>query len=164
VTSPGLDAWLHDLSPDGKKLAFCRSRAGKWELREKSLADGRESPIVADDSYGRELARWSPDGTSLAYTRLKPSTRETQIVEWSSQSRSEEPLTAWSSKQDPMVFDWSPDGKWLLVSQANNDTGRYEIWQLSVAARPFAEIAAQKIIFDPAYLSIRAAFPLMDNG
>ena len=32
VTSPGMEAWMPTLSPDGKKLAFCSIRAGKWQL------------------------------------------------------------------------------------------------------------------------------------
>ena len=46
---PGAEAWRPSLSRDGKKLAFCSVRAGKWEVWEKSLSDGREAPIVADD-------------------------------------------------------------------------------------------------------------------
>ena len=37
---------------------------------------------------------------------------------WSSQSRSEEPVTE-SRQSYPFVYDWSPDGKWLLMSDNN---------------------------------------------
>ena len=70
MTSPGMQAWLPTLSPDGKKVAFCSFRGGQWQLWEKSLVDGREAPIVADD-YTRYLSQWSPDGTRLAYRRLR---------------------------------------------------------------------------------------------
>jgi hypothetical protein len=68
---------------------------------------------------------------------------------WSSQSRNEEPLTE-SSQSYPFVYDWFPDGKWLLMT-TENASGRDEIWLLPVAARPHAERAARRIVSDPAY-------------
>jgi Tol biopolymer transport system component len=116
-----------------------------WET---SLSDGHEAPIIADD-YERESPQWSPDGTSLAYTRDDSSTGTRQVMLWSSQSRNEEPLTE-SRQSYPFVYDWSPDGKWLLMSD-NNASARDEIWLLPVAARPHAEREARRIVSDPAY-------------
>ena len=65
VTSPGTDAWLPSLSRDGKKLAFSGDRGGNMELRETSLSDGREVPIVADDSYSRYFPQWRPTARIL---------------------------------------------------------------------------------------------------
>jgi Tol biopolymer transport system component/DNA-binding winged helix-turn-helix (wHTH) protein len=149
VTSPGTDAWLPNLSRDGKKLAFSGDRGGNMELRETSLSDGREVPIVADDFYSRYFPQWSPDGAYLAYTREEPS-GEGQLMMWSSQSRTEEPLTT-SSRTPPDAYDWSSDGKWLLISQGNSATGHQDVWLLPVASRPNAEAAAQKVTSSPAY-------------
>jgi Tol biopolymer transport system component/DNA-binding winged helix-turn-helix (wHTH) protein len=146
VTLPGMDAWRHNLTRDGKKLAFNRLRSGKWELWESTL-DGQEAPIMADDSYARYLPQWSPDGTRLAYQREKISTGESQVVQWSSPNREEEPLTA-PSDRNPQVFDWSPDGKQLLITQWNHDIGRREIWELPVGVGPHDEAAAHRIISD----------------
>ena len=148
VTSPGMDAWRENLSRDGKKLAFCSDRAGKWELWEKSLPYGREAPILSDD-YRRDFPQWSPDGTHLAYRREKSLTGEAQIMIWSSKDRTEEPLTA-PSHIDGGVFDWSPDGNQLLITQVNTHR-RVEIWLLTVNAAPHAEASARKIIADPGY-------------
>jgi Tol biopolymer transport system component len=113
------------------------------ELRETSLSDGREVPTVADDFYSRYYPQWSPDGAYLAYTREDPS-GEGQLMMWSSQSRTEEPLTT-SSRMRGDVHDWSGDGKRLLISQGK------DIWVLPVAARPNAEAAAQKVTSRPEY-------------
>ncbi|HYU44910.1 MAG TPA: winged helix-turn-helix domain-containing protein [Terriglobales bacterium] len=142
VTSPGTDAWQPSLSRDGRKLAFSGDRGGNLELREKSLSDGREVPIVADDFYSRYYPQWSPDGAYLAYTREEPS-GEGRLMMWSSQSRTEEPLTT-SSRTGRDAHDWSGDGKWLLVAQGK------DVWVLPVASRPNAEAAAQKITSSPA--------------
>ena len=149
VTSPGIEAWGLHLSPDGGKLVISATRANKWGLWEKSLPDGRETPVMPDDSYGRVFALWSPDGTRLAYSRDNASTGEDQIVEWSSRKRTEEPLTT-SSKALRHVFDWSPDGKALLISRFNFGA-RVEIWLLPLAARPDAEAAERRIASNPDY-------------
>jgi Tol biopolymer transport system component len=152
VTSPGMEAWWENLSRDGKKLAFTVKRAGKWGLWEKSLVDGREAPILPDDDI-RSFPQWSPDGTRLAYERIKyrnGQEYQRQLVVWSSQSHDEEPITA-SSPARKAVYDWSPDGKLLLVSQENSDTHRYEVWLLTVADAPHTEISARKILSHPVY-------------
>jgi Tol biopolymer transport system component len=148
VTSTGNEAWDINLSRDSKKLAFFGKRAGKGGLWEKSLSDGREAPIFADDSYVRGDPHWSPDGARLAY-EAKSSTGEMQAVTWSTEGRTEVPVTALSHNH-LFVFDWSPDGEWLLASQENRETGKFEIWKLPVADA-HAKGKAQLIVSDPSY-------------
>jgi Tol biopolymer transport system component len=136
------------LSRDGNKVAFLGERAGKTELWGKSLVDGREAPIMTDD-YLRGIAQWSPDGTRLAYWRGKSGTDEGQIMEWSAESRIEEPLTA--LYRGGAVWDWSRDGKDLLVSQEGSETHRVEVWLLPLPAVPHAAATPRKIISDPLY-------------
>jgi dipeptidyl aminopeptidase/acylaminoacyl peptidase len=88
----------------------------------------------------------------LAFERSRPHTFENQLMVWSSETRSEEPLTAWANTiPDRVVYDWSPDGKSLLISQPTVDSSREEVWLLPVASAPHAETAAQKIASDPRY-------------
>jgi Tol biopolymer transport system component/DNA-binding winged helix-turn-helix (wHTH) protein len=143
ITSPGMEAWLTSISRDGQRLAFLAKRSGRWELWEKSLADGSEAPIAADDSYVRNEPQWSPDGTRLAYVRLKTSTGEAQAVIWS-KSRGEEPITT-LSQLDLFVFDWSADSEWLLASLENVVSNQVEIWALPTAMSA-ANGKARKII------------------
>jgi Tol biopolymer transport system component len=109
----------------------------------KSLVDGREVPVIADD-FSRWLPQWSPDGTQLAYQRTNRRTNQKQLVVWSNQSHEEEPLTTLGSTFT--LWDWSHDGNWLLSDLSG------EIWLVPVAAAPHAETAAHKIVSaDPAY-------------
>ena len=151
VTTPGTVALRPILSRDGKKVVFCGNRTGKWELREVLLSVDQEFPIASDDSYGVDVPQWSADGKQLAYKRTNSANGEGQIMLWSDQSHAEEPLTT-SSQIERFVWDWSPDGKSLLITQPNNTTGRFafwpgrfEIWLLPMSARPHAETAAQRI-------------------
>jgi Tol biopolymer transport system component/DNA-binding winged helix-turn-helix (wHTH) protein len=144
ITAAGRTAVGPSLSRDGEHLAFSVSRAGPLDLWEKSLVDGREVPIIADE-HSRVGAQWSPDGLQLVYTRQKSSEATPyQMMVWSRQTHSEEPLTTLS---EILRFpsDWSPDGASLLMLQGT------EVWLVPVAAAPHAETAARKIISDPKY-------------
>ena len=143
VTSPGMEAWETSISRDGQRLAFLAKRSGRWELWEKSLTDGSETPIAADDSYVRSGPQWSPDGTRLGYVRMKTSTGEVQAVIWSP-SRGEEPITD-PSQLTLFVFDWSADSEWLLASRENAVSNHSEIWVLP-ATNNQAKGKARKII------------------
>jgi Tol biopolymer transport system component len=131
ITPPGTDTYFHTLTRDGTKLAFSGTRGGHWLLWEKSLPDGQESPINADD-YVRDFPSWSPDGKRLAYFRLAPSmdTEKEQVLIWSAETRIEEPLAGpipVANRTTP--YDWSPDGKDLLVSAFSSQTHLFEIWR-----------------------------------
>jgi Periplasmic component of the Tol biopolymer transport system len=144
ITAAGRTAIGPSLSRDGKHVAFSVNRAGLWDLWEKSLVDGREVPIIADQ-HGRVGAQWSPDGLQLVYTRQKSSEAPPfQIMVWSSQTHSEEPLTTLSEIQR-FPSDWSPDGASLLMLQGT------DVWLVPMAAAPHAETRARKIISDPKY-------------
>ncbi len=148
ITSPGLLAWRASLSPDGTKLAFCPMRAGKWELWEKSLMDGREAPVISDDHI-RDFPQWSPDGMRLAYTRSDFLDQgETQVMLWSGENRREEPVMAPNTR-----IPWCGIGHRLASCYwwARTATRRAEIWVMPLAAAPHAETAARKIASDPAY-------------
>jgi Tol biopolymer transport system component len=135
ITSPGIEAWTLTLSPDGKKLGWGGVRTNQWELWQRTLADGSETPIGSQGPHTANLVVWSPDGTRLAYSRENPSTGEFQIVEWSSLDRTETPVL----KPFPIyqqVYDWSPDGKSLLISQGKKGSGSPEIWQVMLASPP----------------------------
>jgi Tol biopolymer transport system component len=59
-----------------------------------------------------------------------------------------------------VVFDWSPDGKWILAETELTAEGRSEIWQIPADAGPHAEATARKIIFGPGYYVYQSRFSL----
>lgn len=147
LTPPGLEAFGQNLSRDGKKMAFVTLRGGRAELWEKSLMNGSET-IVA---YGPTFPVWSPDGSRLAYSRDKEHLQQHQLFVWSAESRNEEALTA-STAPRWLPYDWSGDGKSLLVTQEVDDTRWVPgIWLLPLDAAPFAETKARKVTSAPGY-------------
>jgi Tol biopolymer transport system component len=159
LTSPGRISLDPTLSPDGTKVAYYvyhGERPGlAWDVRTevwlKSLVDGSEAPVIADDD-SRFFPQWSPDGMQLVYTRRRSMTNERQLVLWSSQSHDEGPLATLS--KGGAVYDWSRDGKWLLMSDAEAEA----IWLVPAALAPHAETAARKIISDQVHTLFQPHF------
>ena len=161
ITSPGRMSLDPVLSADGTKVVYFvphgeSSGVGFLDVRNevwlKSLVDGRDAPFISDD-YSRWSGVWSPDSVQLAYERRKLGTKEQQLMVWSDQSHDEEPLTTVS---DPhwSVFDWSRDGKWLVVGQSTPQAE--EILLLPIASAPHAESKAQMIVSDSKHLLFQA--------
>jgi Tol biopolymer transport system component/DNA-binding winged helix-turn-helix (wHTH) protein len=164
ITPPGRTSIEPNLSRDGTKVAYyvpygetggLAQADVRNELWVKSLVDGSEAPVITDHEYSRWFGRWSPDGTQLAYERRDLRTNERQLMVWSSQTHDEQPLAAPNTSIVPN--DWSPDGKWLLATQAN------EIWLAPVASAPHPETAIRKIISDHSNYLLFQTF-LSPNG
>jgi Tol biopolymer transport system component/DNA-binding winged helix-turn-helix (wHTH) protein len=157
VTPSGRQVWQFTLSRDGKKLAYRADRPGKQELWQTSLDNGQESIIAGDDFSFRSLPLWSPDGTRLAYFRKRASTEKEQIIIWSALTGEETPIT--EPKGDKTTspkyrnapalqpYDWSTDGRSLLISQLNHDNQRWEIWAVDITSAQ----SAGKIASSPEY-------------
>ena len=155
ITSPGRTSIEPDISRDGLNVAYFVSHGETGGLEEldvrnevwvKSLVDGSETPVIADQQYSRWFPRWSPDSTRLSYERRNLKTNERQLMVWSRQTHEEEPLAAPNSNVG--AYDWSPDGKWLVFATAN------EIALASVAAAPHVETAVRRIPYDGSEYSV----------
>jgi Tol biopolymer transport system component len=136
ATKAGIDAMYPDLTHDGKKLVFITERAGKSELWEKSLEDGRENLLLADD-YFRINPRWSRDGTRLSYRRQNREEACSVLLPIGGEERvltSPRPPT----KGAEVPTDWSADGKYILGLRSERPDPP-AIWRLPVAAAPKAE-------------------------
>jgi Tol biopolymer transport system component len=122
-------------------------RAGKWDLMTMSLPDRREVPLLPDDDFPYDPL-WSPDSKRLAYVRWKYSTKTSQVMMCSTESRNQNPVT---DVLDGFVslYEWSVKGDQLVLSMKNAGTGRRELWLLPMAAAPHAQVAAQKLLSDP---------------
>jgi len=58
-----------DANADGTEVAYRAVRAGRNELWERSIVDGRERLVLSSTSWRVAGPRWSPDGAKLAYSR-----------------------------------------------------------------------------------------------
>ena len=69
TNDPGEDV-LPAISPDGKKIAFMSNRNQKSRSLYQMKIDGSEVKALTDNDSYEESPSWSPDGTSLLFTRL----------------------------------------------------------------------------------------------
>ncbi|HEY8459512.1 MAG TPA: winged helix-turn-helix domain-containing protein [Blastocatellia bacterium] len=164
VTPAGVRAIYPALSPDGRKLAFVTRRAGKWELWEKSLKDGRETLLAADESQ-RSQMHWSHDGSRLIYHRSRRVTQPNQEVPQNESSLVLMP--AGGGAEQTIVtnggmfinaWDWSLDGKWILGGSDRQIPGRHGICAFPIAAAPHAEAQMRLIAAHPEKNLYQASF------
>ncbi|MDQ3819146.1 MAG: hypothetical protein M3362_15920, partial [Acidobacteriota bacterium] len=164
VTDKGTEVSFSDLSPDGKKFAFISHMygVGRQELHVKSLADKQDILLAADDNY-RYYPRWSPDSTRLAYSRFHSidqqasgdagpplgATKVGPIVMLDTRRGEEQLITSQGPWLDYM-YDWSPDGEWVLASTNRaSKAERWEICLFPLRAAPRAEDEMRVVVSDP---------------
>lgn len=161
ITEADVNAHFPALSPLGERLVFRAQRAGREEVREKSLKDGRETVLLSDDSW-RTCMRWSRDGLRLAYLRLRPLNPERSRIERAfvllSVGSSDEQTLASSDTISDAPFDWSADGKWVMASTDRQSPGRRGIGLFPIAAAPHAETQMRVLTSHPEQNLYQARF------
>jgi Tol biopolymer transport system component/DNA-binding winged helix-turn-helix (wHTH) protein len=156
LTVAGMDALQPGLSPDGKMLVFRKRRADKEELWAKSLADGRETLLTGADDFRRVNPILSNDGTRLIYIRSGPAQVETdpqvsRTLALRTLSGGDEQIVTSPMQGRISLTDWTPDGKWILMSSDLQTPGRVALGLFPLDAAPRAETQMRVIASNPEY-------------
>lgn len=167
VTPAGVNALGHDISRDGKKLAYVLQQAEKREMRERSLADGTDKLILSAEDFIPTAPRWSRDNANLAFARNRmPGPERSQQYTFNLDHSisflsladgnekavtSPDPLQGWP-------WDWSADGKQILGSSARQPGENWGIYLFPLAAAPNSETAAKLVAKHPEYDAFNARF------
>jgi Tol biopolymer transport system component/predicted Ser/Thr protein kinase len=113
---PGPWAFSH-ISPDGRRIVITRAPGGIWLLE---TGRGLASRLTATSALN---PIWSPDGRTILFLSPKgvyrigaDGTREERLLQ---------------SPERKFVTDWSRDGRFVLCTEEEKDTGR-DIWVLPV--------------------------------
>src|SRR5690349_23058661 len=103
------------LSADGKQVVYTRRWIDKINDQWKSSlwimnTDGSKNRFLVDGSD----ARWSPDGTRIAYISRGEPNGSQVYVRWMDAEGAVSQLTHLT--ETPAGLAWSPDGKWIAFT------------------------------------------------
>ena len=115
----------HDVSPDGKWLAFDSNLRGSMDVYRLPLAGGAPEPLTAS-TLQEEGPRWSPDGTEIAfYSYVSMSRADVMVMP----AEGGTPVRLTESLRLNQHPTWSPNG--LRIAFQSDRSGSFALWVLS---------------------------------
>lgn len=117
------------ISPDGKWVAYVLSSVDTTKDRRTTDVwmvswDGKESVQLTNSPDGESTPKWSPDGHYLSFVSSRKSGMEKEeegAQVWLMDRRGGDAKKLTNIKSDIEDYDWSPDGKKLLLTIKEKD-------------------------------------------
>jgi len=117
-------------SPDGEWLAFVSGLGGTPELWAINIPTGVLTQLTVGMGGVGHLAtfmpQWSPSGDQIAFVSAKSGADELWL--WPRDGGELRQLTTLGARIE--AYNWSPDGKWLVV--ASNARGTFDLFRVAV--------------------------------
>ncbi len=133
-----MTAWVR-LSPDGQRLAFVGGGTTGWDVWTKDLARGVRSRLTTSGAAEVDPV-WSPDGSRLAYSRLRYDGVREIVVRDTTGLSPERQVANGAADSRTEVQSWSSDGRYIVFRQTVHGGESYDLMLLAVAeggdARP----------------------------
>jgi Tol biopolymer transport system component len=107
----GGNAYMGDLSPNGRKLAYVEGNAGAYSLRVKDLNTGVSTAIGTGSEFEYANPDWSPDGSKIAYYNYD----DDAVHVMNADGTGDTPLS--NGNDDDQSPAWSADGSKIIVNQ-----------------------------------------------
>lgn len=138
----GAEAGL-SFSPDGQALLYAGERNGRWNIYRSEIVNGKElyffnatalkeTAVIANEHENYQ-PKFSPDGKTIAFIEDRAvlkifdlSTRQSRTIVGGE--------LLYSRSDFDQHFEWSPDGRWLLVKY-NGGNGNDEIGIVSATGK-----------------------------
>lgn len=124
-------------SPDGTRIAYASTKAGKRMIHVVTLADMIPKAITDGSSGGDTAPSWSPDGKRIVFVRGHAEDRHDLFVVAADGNTG--PRLLLRGSDDTPVYAgtpaWSPDGKTIAFSSDRREGKGTGLWLLDVASR-----------------------------
>ena len=134
-----------DANADGTEVAYRAVRAGRNELWERSIVDGRERLVLSSTSWRVAGPRWSPDGAKLAYSRCATRDHTLAVAVLNADGSGERVLTR-PDRVQMGVSDWSRDGSAILGPCRSSQRDYYSTCLVAVSSANEAGDPSVRII------------------
>jgi Tol biopolymer transport system component/DNA-binding winged helix-turn-helix (wHTH) protein len=150
ISPEGADVEILDMSPDGRKLAYTLARRNQNELWIRSLGPSDDQLGAVERSATILQPRWSHDGLQVAYFR-RPSTEHTRPAVLLMSATGERRRELLGFRAVDTVYDWTRDGRSLLVrcAAAGAVSERAGICRVPLDAKAQGSAAAERLAQDP---------------
>ena len=117
LITPIAPSYLHGWSPDGRTLAYCAERNGRWNIYTIAASGGREKQLTAEDCLN-DGPEYSPDGKHIWFN----STRSGLMQVWRMEADGSGPEQMTSDDANSWFPHVSPDGgRVVFISYKKGD-------------------------------------------
>ncbi len=140
-------------SPDGKWLVFDSDRAGAeiYDLYAVPLAGGPVQNLTATPEISETGARFSPNGTLIAFDRRPKSASATDVAVMDWRTHAVRQLTHEASPDHEWsVVAFSRDGRRLIANRTNFTGTESAVWSIDVATGATTALTAPSGAFNSA--------------
>ncbi|MDX1481927.1 MAG: winged helix-turn-helix domain-containing protein [Woeseiaceae bacterium] len=153
LTSMEGSEWGPALSPDGRYAAFVASPPGRFSVGNiyvVEVGSAMPVPLTTDEETGNRAPTWSPDGTRIAFARIRDDGQSDIVVK---------PVLGGFETRLGTVdkfrgHDWSPDGEHLAIAFGERSGGPARIHLLSIqdgSLAPFTDPPGPTGDYEPRY-------------
>jgi Tol biopolymer transport system component len=124
-----------DARADGSKVAYRTVRAGRNELWERSVIEGRERLLLSSTDWRLAKPLWSPDGARLAFSRCatRDHTVAPAVAVLNTDGSGQRVLTL-PDHVEMQGSDWSKDGHAILGACRFSQSERYSTCLVPVSS------------------------------
>ena len=145
-------------APDGERVAFSwdGEKRDNFDIYVKQIGGGAPLRLTNDPRPDLSPA-WSPDGRTIAFVRVSPDDTADVLLIPSLAGGAERRLAhvtaPYADYLDLRMLAWSPDGKWLVISDARSGNASFGLYLLSVKTGEKRRLTLSAVYddFDPAF-------------
>ena len=125
ISSTGYD-YMHEYSPDGRKIAFTSNRSGYHEIWSCDSDGSNPRQLTFLEDPHTMAGRWSPDGQQIAFMSPKEGNYGIYVASVTGGF----PRRLTTEDSDDIAPSWSSDGR--SVYFGSNRSGRSELYRMSM--------------------------------